>query len=547
MAWYGIPYAAPPLGTLRWRAPRPAPAWQGEFQAIDRSSRCLQLASGFEPGFEEGDLAGTEDCLHLNIWAPATTPSRPLPVMFWIHGGGNVWGFAGQYEMGALAQRENLIVVAVNYRLGPFGWFAHQAIRDTAETPLDRSPNFAILDLVAALDWVRANISAFGGDPENLTVFGESAGGFNTATLLASPLASGKIRRAIIQSGAFTSSTLAAAEQETPIDSDKPRISSSDLVNALVAAGELQTTYQGAELAEQLRRIPGPTLMQRFREMQGNNSLFGGINVVNQIADGIAIPREGMEHWLDDHHAASNVPVMLGVNRDEAMITGLGDGELTNNLFNIIFWPTDDKLYRANGEYPSRLWFALGVTDPARRLLASGKGPVYTYRFDWDEQGRALLTDVSELVGATHALEVAFVTGGFQDRVSDPLGVYFNERNQAAREALSAIMMSYWAEFAYRGSPGQGRSGNLPAWKAVDHNATQQSMIFDTPQGGGVRMQESEEDAHSILRALASDERTNSDSKRCKVAQSSLSLLNILQTRDTALRTIAGAYCNSQE
>ncbi len=544
MAWYGIPFAQAPVGDLRWRAPRPAPAFSGTFEALASDSRCLQFTSGFEPGFDEGELTGTADCLHLNVWAPATAAAQPLPVMFWIHGGGNVWGFAGQYELGALAQQQNVVVVSANYRLGPLGWFSLQALRDTATTPLDRSANFGTLDLVAALDWVRDNIAAFGGDAGNITVFGESAGGFNTATLLASPLAQGKLHRAIVQSGAFKSSPRELAEAPTPRDDTGTRASANDLVHGLLDAGELPTGLSDStELAAALRAVSADTLMQRFRALQDGASLFGGIGVVDQIEDGIAIPAGGIARWLNDPEQPSRVPVMLGVNRDEALLLGMGDDTLTNNLFGIVFWPRDEALYAAHGEYPSRLWFALGVSEPARALTASHRGPVYTYRFDWDEQGTTFFTDVSRMVGASHALEIPFVTGGFDDRVSDPLGVYFGEDNRPGRLALSSAMMSYWAEFAYNGHPGTGRERNLPQWQPVQPGDPVHSMVFDTATDGGIRMAPTIDTAPAILGALADDERITTTASRCKVARGASGLLGILGPQHESLQAMAQAYC----
>ncbi|HBF89691.1 MAG TPA: carboxylesterase, partial [Hyphomonas atlantica] len=132
----GFPFAAPPVGDLRWRAPRPVEAWDTPLEATFPFNRCAQLTSSFEPDREEGELAGKEDCLYLNVWAPSNSDSEPKPVMVWIHGGANVWGYAGQYEMGRLAQSQDVVVVGINYRLAMMGWFGHPSIVSTAETDL---------------------------------------------------------------------------------------------------------------------------------------------------------------------------------------------------------------------------------------------------------------------------------------------------------------------------------------------------------------------------------------------------------------------------
>ena len=210
--WLGIPFAAPPVGYLRWRAPRPAPAWDAPIEAVTLGSACVQhrntLADLDDP--DEDGVVGSEDCLYLNVYAPAGAESgSSLPVMFWIHGGGNSVGHAGPYHGGTLAEVGDVVVVALNYRLGPFGWFSHPALRDEALVAgddrrwfgADASGNYGTLDLLQGLAWVRENIAAFGGDPDNVTVFGESAGGTNALSLMVSPLAAGMFHRAIVQSG----------------------------------------------------------------------------------------------------------------------------------------------------------------------------------------------------------------------------------------------------------------------------------------------------------------------------------------------------------
>ncbi|WP_032986273.1 carboxylesterase/lipase family protein, partial [Cronobacter malonaticus] len=197
--WRGIPYAAPPVGERRWRAPQPLTAWQGVRDATAFSAAswqnagfCRELAGG-DPG------AFSEDCLYLNVWAPATRET-PLPVMVWLHGGGFTLG-AGSlppYDGQALARR-GVVLVTINYRLGHLGFFAHPALE--GEDPAGPVYNFALLDQIAALRWVQDNIAAFGGDRDNVTLFGESAGARSVLSLMASPLAKGLFHKAIVQSG----------------------------------------------------------------------------------------------------------------------------------------------------------------------------------------------------------------------------------------------------------------------------------------------------------------------------------------------------------
>lgn len=219
-AWLGLPFAAPPVGALRWSPPQCAAPWEGQRAALRFPSPCAQVASplGNAEGVAPGELLGSEDCLYLSVWAPRVSLDAlasggvRLPVMVWIHGGGNSMGATNFYEGGRLASSENVVVVSVQYRLGPFGWLRHQSLRAGAEDEAERSGNFGTLDLVAALEWVKANVAAFGGDPDNVTVFGESAGGLNVYSLLVSPRARGLFHRAIAQSGGLSRTTLEQAE-----------------------------------------------------------------------------------------------------------------------------------------------------------------------------------------------------------------------------------------------------------------------------------------------------------------------------------------------
>ena len=208
--WRGIPYACPPVGALRWRAPRPAAPWSGVFEARAHGAMAPQYADllAGTPARQRGQVVGDEDCLTLNVFAPAFEPGAvPLAdqrraVMVWIHGGGNSVGTSATYDAARnYARHDGLVLVTVNYRLGVLGWFTHPALQEADDaTPEERSGNFGTLDLISALQWVRDNIAAFGGDPGRVTIFGESAGGQNVLTLLASPLARGLFQRAIAQS-----------------------------------------------------------------------------------------------------------------------------------------------------------------------------------------------------------------------------------------------------------------------------------------------------------------------------------------------------------
>src|SRR6201993_13889 len=201
----GIPYAAPPVGNLRWKAPAPAAKWKGTREAMNFGSRCMQGAVFSDMVFRDPGI--NEDCLYLNVWAPKKTSDK-LPVMVWIYGGGFVAGATSEpRQEGTNLAKQGVVVVSMNYRLGIFGFFVHPDL--AAESGRNSAGNYGLLDQVAALEWVHRNIAGFGGDPQNVTIFGESAGSFSVSALMASPVAKGLFQKAIGESGAaFFSSGL---------------------------------------------------------------------------------------------------------------------------------------------------------------------------------------------------------------------------------------------------------------------------------------------------------------------------------------------------
>ena len=202
--WKDIPYALPPIGELRWKAPRKI--INSDQEILPQSENgCLQEASIYA-GLQGEGIVGQEDCLYLDIQAPKNAIETKLPVMFWIHGGGNTSGIKDYYDFSELVRRHQVLVVKINYRLGPMGWFTHPAIQDF-QKGLDKTSNFGTLDIIQALKWVQNNISEFGGDQKNVTIFGESAGGHNVLSLLSSPLSDGLFHKAISQSGYTTTYT----------------------------------------------------------------------------------------------------------------------------------------------------------------------------------------------------------------------------------------------------------------------------------------------------------------------------------------------------
>ncbi len=463
--WRGLPFAAPPVGDLRWRSPRPPATWEGVREALAYGNICPQLANVFNAGegLKAGTLLGSEDCLTLDVYAPpGVKAGSDAPVMVWIHGGGNVWGSARQYDPSALVKNENVIVVVVQYRLGPLGWFAHGAIRAAAETPDDEAASFALLDLAASLEWVQRNIVAFGGDASRVTIFGESAGGANIAGLLASPRAKGLFHRAIIQSGLFDSVPLAEAEKG----------GGPDLNPAAQVAERL-----GAGDASALRAVPLATLFGIYELDAGGFS-----SMPRMIADGVALPTDGLRAALGDVATFNAVPVITGTNRDEMKLFQFVDPRLVDRHFGVFIVAKDAHFYDRLADYQSRLWRIRSVDEPLALMTAAGHADVWAYRFDWDEGGRFLWTDLKRLLGAAHAIEIPFVMNRFEllGRL-DP--VMWTKATAAERETLSRQMGGYWAAFAAGGDPNDGKRPDWLRWR--EEGAL---MRFDGDSGGGSRM-----------------------------------------------------------
>ncbi|CAN1571900.1 PnbA Carboxylesterase type B [Caulobacteraceae bacterium] len=504
--WRAIPYAKAPVGDLRWRAPRPPERWTGQREAVKPAPWCPQQLSALD-GVDKarfGEIVGQEDCLYLNVYAPPmdqlSAQQARLPVMVWIHGGSNTWGRAEQYDGSALASRFKVIVVIIQYRIGALGWMAHPALREGGTLPDDASPNFGTLDQIRALEWVRDEIAPFGGDPTRVTIFGESAGGHNVASLLVSPRAKGLFHRAIIQSGSFRSTPLAEAEG---LEGGKPEAGLA-IAPRIVGAGKSAT-------GETLRAAPVKAIYDAYRRAEGD------LDPIRVIADGAVLPAGGLDAVLGDPAAYNAVPVITGTNRDELKLFNALNPKLVTFVLGRLPRIRDKPFYEAASGYPSRMWRANAVDEPAARMTGGGHTPVWTYRFDWDEEGKILGTDLGQLLGAGHSLEIPFVFGHFQ-----LLGAFdkfaFTDGNRATRTKLSDAMMSYWVNFAATGSPGKGVAGDLPEWKAWSNVPQAERLIlFDTEKGGGVRMTADQESGRRIVADLLADTTLKTPAQRCDI------------------------------
>ena len=524
-AWLGIPYARPPVAELRWRAPAEPEAWTDTRDALHFGPPCVQLASplGGVPAEDEEGFAGSEDCLHLNVWAPRAEPDgvggtqERHPVMVWIHGGGNRVGQGGgsMYDGARLAGSQNVVVVSFNYRLGPFGWLSHPALRAGARDPLEASGNFGTLDQIRALEWVRTNIDEFGGDPDNVTVFGESAGGTNVLALLLAPPAAGLFHRAIAQSGSTVSFSRAEAEHSRRADPPGHRHSSAELVVSMVVGSGLVPDRDAAR--RYVRGLPPQDLADLLRGRSAREILDaardpddpGRIDLPRVIRDGVLLP-EG--DWLEAYRAGRfhPVPVLLGSNRDEMKLLLSQRPEHVRKYFGVFYRIRDAEKYARLARAESDLWKRRAVDDPAAALVDSGRTRVYTYRFDWDDEPSLFGTDLAFLLGAAHGFELPFLFGTFD--VGNPRfnRILFPEQTRTSRERLSAQMQAYWTEFARTGRPGRGGREDLPEWppwepvetgsdpmpvsnpipisNPASNRISNPMMVLDTEADGGLRV-----------------------------------------------------------
>jgi para-nitrobenzyl esterase len=510
LSWRGIPYAQPPVGALRWKAPRVLKPFDNVLEATEFGDMCSQLGTpllDIDPSLH-GKAVGSEDCLTLNIWAPPNQAgtdkdSGSLPVMVWVHGGSNVGGSGSLYYGGNLAVEQQVVVVSINYRLGLLGFFSHPSVREAAESELDKSSNFGILDILQSLKWVRENIAAFGGDPSNVTLFGESAGAMNTVSLLYSPLGKNLFHKAIVQSGSLRQTPVQVAEQFT--EDDRSEFSSNETAaKILLNRGEAETREQAREM---VAGLDNPAFLRLINsasgdELIGTYSLDIGlrIRVPQCIPDGIVIPGSSPWELIADAQKVKQVPIILGSNRDEMkFFLGLSPAYVTivpGSSIQI----HDVKRYNAHARYLSDRWTSQGVDELALRISAYNPN-VFAYRFDWDEQPSYPQADFKEFFGAAHTMELPFVFNDFDGMKA--FAYHFTEQNRNEREWLAAEMGEYWAEFAYTGNPGKGRSGTLPQWLSW---GTGNKQLLDAQSDGGVRPHQGVMTMKSIYDRFIADE-----------------------------------------
>ena len=526
--WRGLPYAAPPVGPLRWRAPAPPEGWSTTREALESGAFCPQFASRFGgvPG-EEGEVLGDEDCLTLDVYAAQRAPDEVprgddrVPVLFWIHGGGNVIGHKGFYDGGNLAQTHDVVVVAINYRIGPLGWFRHAALREGATSDEDRSGNYGTLDMIRALEWVQQNIGAFGGDPGNVTIFGESAGARDVFSLLVSPRARGLFHRAIAQSGGTYLSESLEAEAEAFVEDGGAPGSSSEALVALVRADEPGATrsaararvesMSNAEIEAFLRSRTPAQLLSIYATEESE----GLIDLPQLFRDGVVLPDEPAIDRFADPAKWNVVPVMVGTNRDENKLFMYASPRWVTQRLGFLPRLRDRDAFEVEARYRALMWKASGSDEPATAMRTSSDA-VYSYRFDWDEEPTILGADLAVMLGASHGFEIPFVFGHFD--LGEAGNIVFTDDNLPGREELAGTMMSYWVRFATAGDPGRGVDGSLPEWSAWSLEPRgDKFMILETTAGGGLRMSAESVTSEAVVAAATRDPFLAEREDRCEI------------------------------
>jgi para-nitrobenzyl esterase len=460
ISWEDIPYAMPPEGDLRWKAPRPLISPASNIKPQEGNG-CLQEASIYA-GIKGKGIVGQEDCLYLDIKAPVNNTNRRLPVMFWIHGGGNTSGVKDYYDFSELIREHQVLVVTINYRLGPMGWFTHPAIQGL-QNGIDKTSNFGTLDIMEALKWVQANIQNFGGDSDNITIFGESAGGNNVLSLLASPMGNGLFHKAISQSGyttSFTKQEAIGVSQKGVILNNlgsDPVLSKHDLsgYGSIKNLFEKDPKNYGEEYQRYLRSIDGRALLETYEKLSKNT--YDRLPLLTK--DGLVTHINGVSAGLASSQKKNNIPVIAGSNRDELSLW-LGSNRYFVNasypLTKILPIPKiefkKESLYKLWIKARSQGWKLRGVDEPLMELEKAGFHSLYAYRFDWDDQVSSYFADFPNLIGAAHGFEISFITGDFK---FGPIGRYVYPKGEL-RDQMMKTMMNSWTSFAKTGIPDTG-------------------------------------------------------------------------------------------
>jgi para-nitrobenzyl esterase len=445
VAFLGVPYAAPPVGELRWKPPQAPEKWIGTRKATEFGATCPQLPAGWLPS-----LPWSEDCLYLNVWTTQLAAREKLPVIVYFHGGSNTAGYSQLTPLGPALSRLGVVVVSLNYRLGPFGFLAHPTL--TAESEHHSSGNYGLLDQLQALHWVRENISRFGGDPTKITVMGQSAGAVDICLLMASPLATGLFQRAIMESGECQSTF--NEDIRTPIP-----------YNRICGTGE----GAGERLASDLGVGDSPDTLKRLRSIAAHEILKAWSKDAHvhfdAVVDGWIVPEQPAKIFAEGKQM--RVAVLVGSNADEATVFSHNDlktigqykvylmqdtGKYSDQEFQA-YPATSDARVSAQSLQLENDFFAYGAYSMAQTMTRASE-KAYLYYFTFVESGKR------ERLGAYHGQELRFLSDIFPDD-------WEHSRDDAK---LGEIMRIYWTQFAKTGDP---NAAGIVEWPAYDAHAGQ--------------------------------------------------------------------------
>ena len=448
-AFKGIPYAAPPVGNLRWEPPQPESKWKGTLQATEFGARCMQARLFDDMVFK--DKGPSENCLYLNVWTPSISNKQKLPVMFWIHGGGFVAGAASEPRQdGENLAKLGVVVVSLNYRLTVFGFFAHPEL--TQASSHHASGDYGLMDMAAALEWVKKNIQAFGGNPDKVTIFGESAGSWAVSDLMASPVSKDLFAGAIGESGAGFSSTSLAA----------PTLAESETADAAFAS-----SINAASLAA-LRAIPADELLKDSMKPGAGARFTPNI-------DGYFLPEPVSAIFAAGKQA--HVPLLAGWNQDEGgtpatskatMESFAADaqkhyGDKADEFLKLYPAATAEEAKSSAAALARDNFIAFATWKWIEAQTATGQAPVYRYLFTHVQP------PPNDVRGAYHSADIEFV---FEDLDWKKMDWRESDRQ------LSALMAGYWTNFAKKGDPnGKG----LPTWPQYKASDGYEVMHLDIP------------------------------------------------------------------
>jgi para-nitrobenzyl esterase len=462
----GIPFAAPPVGPLRWKAPQPAPKWKGVKDATNFGYRCMQPDIFHDMHFR--DPGESEDCLTLNVWTPAKEKKAKLPVMVWIYGGGFVAGTTSEPRQdGEHLAHKGVVVVSMNYRLGVFGFFVHPDL--AAESPQHASGNYGLLDQTAALQWVKRNIKNFGGDPNNVTLFGESAGSFSVSAQMASPLAQGLFAHAIGESGgAFAARGL-----------EFQPLAQKEKSNTAYA----QETFGTSDLAA-LRGMSAQDLMAKMAAAPPPGP--GQRSPVGPDIDGYFLPESVADIFKEGKQA--HIPLIAGWNRDEpsalvanmpqpATVQSFQDQAKKNfpdradDFLKLYPASTDADAVRSTIDFAGDSFIAYGTWRWLEAQVATGGEPVYRYHFERPSPADKYHAAGS---GAFHSDEIEYVFGTLDSRP--------DAKWEPEDYKLSDLVETYWTNFAKTGDP---NGGGAPQWPQYDAQDQWQILHIDVDTHAG--------------------------------------------------------------